>query len=374
MKIATYNIQNLFHRDKSLLKERRLERQDDWNEELETLFAKKNKAEQDYIRMRELAILLGFNKSPFEPYLSIRNLNGQLMIEASPLDFENKASELNDWNGWIRLATNPLTKNAIRNKAKVIVDTDADILFLQEVENRKSLLQFNTSFLIKEMENPYAEIIYMDGNETKGLGMGILLKKEYRITAIRSFANERDLDEEPLFNGNVLQFKITNSSAIEVYIISCQLSPESDNLKLENKRKRQAAKIAEIYKDLQTQGHKNIIILGNLNAPCYSKYLTPILKDTNLKDIVKHDTFEADLDLGDHSGYYRMGGYRKGVNIKQKDYLLLSPSLFKIVNSSGLNRKAIWPSKIPKWNLYKSVTNELDAASAHPLIWTEISL
>ena len=134
------------------------------------------------------------------------------------------------------------------------------------------------------------------------------------------------------------------------------------------------AKIAAIYEELRTSGHENIIILGNLNAPCYSKSLSPLLQGAALNDIVKHDSFETDLDLGNHSGYYRMGGYSKGVNIKQRDYLLLSPFLFGKVDLSGLNRKAVWPSKMPKWPIYESLKNELDAASDHPLIWAEFKM
>ena len=373
MKIATYNIQNLFNRDKSLVKENRLEKQEYWNEELESLFAKDTKVEKDYIRMRELSVLLGFHKAPFEPYVSIQNLDGNLMLDTSGSGLDTKASEITDWNGWIKLASTPVTQNAILHKAQVIIDTDPDVLFLQEVENRASLIRFNDTFLKNKMSAPFSEIMYMDDNDCKGLGMGILLKKDYRITAIRSFANERDLNDDSLFDLNLLQFRITSESGKETYVVSCQLSQESDNKRIEEKRQRQASKIAELYHELRSKDYDDIIILGNLNAPCYSTSLAPLLQKTDLRDIVKHDSFETDLDLGTHSGYYRMGGYRKGINIKQKDYLLLSPSLFDNVSDSGLNRKAMWPSKMPKWPLYDSMVSELDAASDFPLIWCNTS-
>lgn len=373
MKIATYNIQNLFNRDKRLIKENRLEKQENWNEELEALFTKKIKLEKDYIRMRELAILLGFHKAPFEPYVSLKNLDGNLMVDSSGSVLDNKASEITDWNGWIKLGSIPLTRSSILHKAQVIIDANPNVLFLQEVENRASLIKFNNTFLKNKMSTPFSEIVYMDDNESKGLGMGILLKKGFRITAIRSFTNESDLDDNSLFELNLLRFRITDENYKEIYVISCQLSNESDNKKVEEKRKRQANKIAEIYQKLRNKNNDDIIILGNLNAPCYSTSLAPLLQETDLKDIVKHDSFETDLDLGNHSGYYRMGGYRKGVNIKQKDYLLLSPLLFERVNASGLNRKAVWPPKIPKWPVYESMVSELDAASSFPLIWCNTS-
>ncbi|MGB5663633.1 hypothetical protein [Eudoraea sp.] len=373
MKIATYNIQNLFHRNKELIKENRLQKQHFWNEELESLFTKGDKTEKNYVRMRELAVLLGFNKAPFEPYVSIKNLEGNLMVETSPLTSDNRASYYSDWNGWIKLATNPIRKAAILNKAKVINEINPDILFLQEVESRTSLIQFNSLFLKREMQSPYTEIIHMEGNGSRGNGIGVLMKKGCRVTTMCSFANERDLEDEPLFDKNVMQFRITTDDGYEFFVLCCQLMDESNLEISDKKRKRQANKVGAIYKELQTNGHDNIIVLGNLNAPCYSSSLSSLLQDTDLKDIVKHNSFEADLDLGNHSGYFRMGGYRKGINIKQKDYLLLSSFLFQRVNDSGLNRKAVWPSKMPKWPLYESVKNELDSASDHPLIWSNLS-
>lgn len=373
MKIATYNIQNLFHRDKELIKKNRLDKQHYWNEELEALFTKETKTEKDYARMRELAVLLGFNKAPFEPYVSIKNLDGNLIVDTSPSTMDIRASETSDWNGWIKLATSPIANNAILNKAKVINDINPDILFLQEVECRTSLIQFNNQFLRQVMQEPYTEIIHMEGNDPRGNGIGVLMKKGYRITGMRSFADERDSEDQPFFDNNVLQFRIKSGKGENTYILCCQLTEESDMPTSDKIRKRQAAKITTIYEELRNNGRDNIIVLGNLNAPCYSSSLSPLLQDTDLKDIVKHNSFEADLDLGNHSGYFRMGGYRKGINIKQKDYLLMSPSLFERVNDSGLNRKAVWPSKMPKWPLYESVKNELDSASDHPLIWSNLS-
>lgn len=374
MKIATYNIQNLFFRDKKLVKENRLIKQDEWNEELELLFLKKEKTIKDFERMRALSTLLGFNKAPFEPYVSLKNLEGNLMIETYPTNLKNKAAEITNWNGWIELATNPINKNSIFNKARVVLDTAPDILFLQEVESRSSLLQFNDTYLKEKMKYGYSEIFFMNGNENNGTGMGVLLKEGYRIMAIRSFSNERDLDNKPLFEKNVLQFKIMSPIGNDIYFICCQLAVTSDERKLETKRKRQTTKIASIYTELKNKGNKNIVVLGNFNAPSYSDSLIPLIQDTDLKDIVKQDSFEADLDHGDQSTYFRMGAYRKGINIKQKDYLLVSPSLFYITQNCGLNRMAVWPSKLPQWPLYDSVKNELDSASEHPLLWADIRL
>lgn len=335
---------------------------------------KKEKTTKDIERMRELSILLGFNKAPFEPYISLKNLEGNLLVDPSPINMKNKATEITNLNGWIELATYPIPMNSILSKAKVILDISPDVLFLQEVESRSALLQFNNIQLKSKMLKPYSEIFYLNGNENDRTGIGVLLKEGYRIMGIRSFANEEYLDDRPLFDKNVLQLKVRTPDENIVYFLCCQLDTESDSITIELKRKNQAKKIASIYNELQNEGETDIVVLGNFNASSYTSTLAPIFQETNLKDIVKKDSFEAIHDQGDQANYYRMGAYRKGINIKQKDYLLLSPTLFDQVKSCGLNRMAVWPPKIPKWPLYDSVKNELDAASEHPLLWSDISI
>ena len=81
-----------------------------------------------------------------------------------------------------------------------------------------------------------------------------------------------------------------------------------------------------------------------------------------------------DIDKGNDGTYFRLGAFRMGVNIKQKDYMLFSPALFNKMKDSGLNRKAMWPEKHPQWSIYKSVSNRNVAASEHPLVWGKIDL
>src|SRR5690606_740734 len=117
-------------------------------------------------------------------------------------------------------------------------------------------------------------------------------------------------------------------------------------------RKNQAYQVSVIYKMLQMQGKTNIVIAGTLSAPSYCNSLAPLLQETDLKDISKSKTFNVDFDEGKDATYFRLGAYRMGVNIRQQDYLLLSPELFSIVKSSGLNRKGVWPEKRPNWGIY----------------------
>ena len=370
MKIATFNIQNLFHRHADMIELEYQMKTEIWSEEFEELKLKQEKKILDYTRMRELANLLGFHKASNEPYLSMQNIEGNLLVKSSMKVMESEASYMTNWNGWTRLMSKPILKKAILNKAKVILDADPDILLLQEVENRESIIQFNESFFNKGQKSPYKEILHLQGNDGKGLGMGILLKEGYHIKSLKSYSNERDTNGSLLFNIDFQKYKIKTPNKGIVFLLCCRFVDESNSDSL---RKKQAIKVAEVYNDLIKKGHTNVIIAGTLNAPSYSDSLSPII-DTGIKDIVKHESFSVVSDTGKDAGYFRMDAYRMGVNIKQNDYLLVSPFLFEKLTNSGMNRKAIWPLKKPEWEIYDSVENEKDSASNHPLLWADFRL
>lgn len=74
MKIATFNIQNLFHRHCDLIELESEIKSEIWREEFEHLYLKENRNARDYNRMRELANLLGFHNASNVPYLSMCRL------------------------------------------------------------------------------------------------------------------------------------------------------------------------------------------------------------------------------------------------------------------------------------------------------------
>ena len=139
-------------------------------------------------------------------------------------------------------------------------------------------------------------------------------------------------------------------------------------------RKRQAEFVADLYRSHIKSGNELVLICGTLNDPAYADALSPLLRDTQLKDISKHDQFEVDLDSGRDATYFRMGAYRKGVNIKQADYMLCSPVLFAQLKSGGLQRKGIWSGKKVRWATYPQLRSREQQASTHPLLWGQFEI
>ena len=157
--------------------------------------------------------------------------------------------------------------------------------------------------------------------------------------------------------------------------MAAQLQEETKDKELSNSfRKKETQRIADVYNGLWENGQKNIIVTGTLNAVSYCDTLSPLFRDTKMKDVTRHQSFKADFDNGRDATYYRLGAYRKGINIQQKDYLMLSPNLFSKVTDSGLNRKAVWPVKKPKWAVYPTILIKKQGASGHPAVWAIIDV
>lgn len=370
MKIATFNVQNLFHRDRSLLKKPFGMNLTDWINELDTLMLKTSKSLSQQDRIKELSFLIGFEKPSPRPYAILRRKAGFLYMRGLNLSSETKANNITNWNGWIELQTIPIHPKSTDHKAKVIADVNPDILLLQEIEDRASFEDFNQLILPKFNCKPYEHSFVIQGNDMNSLEMGIALRQGYNLEAVRTH-NINSISNDD--GKSLIEYEISTPTKETIWLLNAYLQKSTTEKKQSDKiRQKQISQIAEVYNKLVAEGKISIIIAGTFNAPSYCYSLSPLLQSTDLKDITKHLSFEVDIDKGTDASYFRLGAYRMGVNIKQKDYMLFSPALFDKMTDSGLNRKAMWPEKRPQWSIYKSVASKNVAASEHPMVWSNM--
>lgn len=375
MKIATFNIQNIYYRNRELIQIPWNKSFSDWLWEMDFLIGKEAKVPRDFERMKELSFLLGFEKVAKDSYAILRKRGGELFVHHCNFPKESKASEFNSWNGWVAVQSVPLDFMAVQNKAKVIAEVNADILILQEVEDKSTFTDFNQKFLPDYNCVPYKDLLVLQGNDDRGQELAYLSKNGFIIKSVYSYLSERDNNNDYLFEKNVIKYEVLSPSQTSIWIVAAHFIDTGKDMEyIDSKRFRQATKVAEIYQQLIEEGKKNVVVLGTLNAVSYCYSLSPLLQKTGLKDITRHSAFNVDFDEGRDASYYRMGAYKMGVNLKQKDYLLLSPELFTIVKRGGLNRKAVFPSKKLQWPVYSSVTVKEHAASEHPIIWAELDV
>ena len=369
MKLATFNMENLFFRDERLIKKNFSHCLSSWMEEFESLMNTATQPSKNYARLRELSFLLSFHQSALEPFVILRRKAGQLYMRRRTGEADIKAGPSTGWNGWIKLCSRPINEIAVENKAKLITEVNPDILIVQEVEDRQSLLDFNDHYLSEEVR--YSNIYVLGGNDQFGRELGILTKSDYEIVRAKNYAGTELGENRFLFEHDLQEYEVRTPAGEHWIILSTCLSEKDSNREKSDRNRRiQAEMIAEIYRSRIKEGNELIIVAGTFHVPSYCESLSPLFKETQLKELKNHPCFQIDLDRGKDSSYHSLGAYRRGVNIRQQDYLLASPAAFRKISTSGLNRKGIFAAN-QHFTTYTSVDSEQNQASSHPVIWGE---
>ena len=107
--------------------------------------------------------LIGFEKSSPQPYAVLRRKAGFLFMKGLSHSIDNKAGNLTDWNGWIKLQTVPIHPKSTQHKAQVIANVNPDILLLQEIEDRASFEDFNQLILPEFDCKPFNDSFVIQG-------------------------------------------------------------------------------------------------------------------------------------------------------------------------------------------------------------------
>jgi hypothetical protein len=183
MRLASFNLESLFDRPRAL-------NQKTWEAGRPTLeaWSKLNGLlnKQIYSAADKRAILehlkkLGLrNKDDGGKFALLRQNRGKL-LKRSKGKVEVVASGRGDWIGWVELKTEPVNEAATRNSARVVRDINADVLGTIEVDDRIALLRFNEQVLPAAKAKSYRHVMLIDGNDDRGIDVGIMTKKGYEI-------------------------------------------------------------------------------------------------------------------------------------------------------------------------------------------------
>ncbi len=209
----------------------------------------------------------------------------------------------------------------------------------------------------------------IDGNDDRGIDVGILTREGYDILSITSHVDDT-LHGKRIFSRDcpvyVIQTKKGNELVVLVnHLKSKGYGPPRVSSAL---RETQGRRVASIYRSLLKAGKPNIVVLGDFNDFPGSPPLQPLLANTNLKDISTHPTFTNDG---------LQGTFGRGSPKEKFDYLLLSPALFAKVTGGAVLRKGVWgENKNPptKWQIYPTITRPVQAASDHAAICADIDI
>lgn len=370
MRLAVYNVENLFDRPKAMnlgtWKEGKPILQD--FAALSQLLGEVNYTAARKKRMAELMIRLGLEKDDDAPFVLLRRNRGQLLRRPKTGGIEIVAEGRADWAGSLELQDEPVDEVAMRNTARVIHDLKADVLAVVEAESRPVLQQFNQQILEAVGGQPFRHVMVIDGNDRRGIDVGLMTGQDHPIGQMRSHVDDRDHQGNDIFSRDCPEYAIPLPGGETLWVLVNHLKSKGFGGKQasDRKRKAQATRVKAIYQTKVAAGDELIAIVGDFNDTPDSDPLAPLLKQTDLKDVFEH----PDFDDGGHPGTY--GLCNAGNKI---DYILLSPRLYPRVKAGGVMRQGMWPGVRPKrWETFDDLDDPKNAASDHAALWVDLDL
>lgn len=384
MKIAAFNVENLFDRAKAFNSENPADHQmvlDD-HAELNKLFELEVYTPAVKARMLELIARLGMlhrDEGREDTFTRIRKIRGQLIRRprdpAEPREIV--ANGRDDWVGWVELKTETVDETAMLLTAKVIAEVAADVLAVVEAESRPVLKAFQT-FMAEKLGLPetYRHLMIIDGNDTRGIDVGLASRDGFPIGRVRSHVDDVKDDGFPIFSRDCPEYEIATPSGAKVIVLPNHFKSKFGGNDATSRAKRlaQSNAVVSFYNRLRGEGFENIVVLGDLNDTPDSPELSPLLQNTDLSDASNHPEFKS-FEFNVQNGHRGIGTFELGNDSDKIDYLLLSPALFAKLTDGGIFRKGAWPGSQPKrWEVYPELTRRHHAASDHHLIWAEIDI
>jgi len=254
LRIATFNVENLFRRPKVMNFASWSEGQpylDDYAK-LTNLLNRETYSAQD---KKAILKLLSKHKltaaRPSHRYFELRSLRGRLLERPKGKPPRVVANGRGDWLGWLELKNEAIADPAIVNTARVIAEVNADIIVLVEVENRPTLERFHDQMLMPQLAAigaaPYPNNMVIDGNDSRGIDVGILSR--HPIVRMRSHITDRT-DGNTVFSRDCPEYYIDIGQGRELVILPNHFASKGSD-RTGERRRVQSARAREIYQTLR---------------------------------------------------------------------------------------------------------------------------
>jgi endonuclease/exonuclease/phosphatase family metal-dependent hydrolase len=367
VRLASYNVESLFERAKAMnpldpsIGREALEQ----HARINALFEEPVYTEVVKDEIKDLLTKLGLAKSDDGGKFARLRQNRGKLIQRNPL--EVVASGRDDWVGWVELEKEPVDELATRHTAMVIRDVEAHVLAVIEADNRVALRDFSSILLSQAGATAYEHVMLIDGNDNRGIDVGILTRKGYDIEGIRSHVDD-GTPTSRIFSRDCPEYTVRTPGGERVVVLVNHLKSKGFGVQSVNnaRRRAQAEAVAKIYRRLRRNGQRNVAVVGDMNDTPDSSPMQPLVQDTDLRDIFEHPNFVSDG---------RPGTFGNGAKSSKIDYILLSPALFQKVTAGGVFRKGVWGGKNGTlFPHYDTMTKPVHQASDHAAVFADIAI
>ncbi len=369
MRIATFNVENLFQRARVMNPESCAESRPllDAFAELTDLLEQPVYGPAEKTRIILLLDQLGLLGSDTGPFVHLSGHSGDFLRRDADGTVEILARGREDWIGRVELRREPIDAVAVANTARVIADVNADILCVVEAESHMALCEFNETLLPRIQGQPYENVMLIKGNDSRDMELGLMTRAGFDLALMRSHVGAGGRNS-PVFSRDCPEYVVHTPGGERIWCLLNHLKSNDFGRPSENdaRRKAQAQQVASYYRRLRSEGAEHIIVMGDLNDTPGSASLSPLMDETDLREISTHPAFST----GEYPG---KGTYGQGNDSEKLDHLLLSPSLFARVSGGGIFRRGAWPGDgAARWTVYPELQQRNQAASNHHALWAEI--
>jgi endonuclease/exonuclease/phosphatase family metal-dependent hydrolase len=370
MILASYNVENMFLRARALNRDDSSEGKGvlEKHVQLNKLLGKAHYSAADKEKIVKLLGELGLRDADDGGRFAILRQNrGRLLTRHQDGSVDVVAEGRGSWIGWVDLKVEAVDEEATRQTAHVIRDVNADVLALVETESRPAMVRFAETILSPQGGGSYPHAMLIDGNDDRGIDVGIMMKSGYEITSMVSHVDDVDA-EGRIFSRDCPVFNIATPKGNELTVLVNHLKSKGFGSQADNDRKRlrQAQQVVRIYQALRGAGKKHVAILGDFNDTLDSDPLRP-LAQAGLNDVSQLQAFDSGPDPE------RTGTFKNCTAREKIDHIFLSPELVTHFQRGAIERRGVWGGTHGTlFPHYPEITKESQAASDHAAIWAEL--
>lgn len=372
MRIGSFNVENLFARPKAM-------------DSQEADAATRKKILGAHARISELfelpsyagvegevlALLdtLGVLKTDEGTFVRLRKLRGSLLRRPKRGPVTLVAKGRANWVGWVELKTVAVNVRATEHTARVIKELDAHVLAVIEADDRPGLDMFSTAMLPALGGTAYPQVMVVEGNDTRGIDVGCMAAAGYNMVQLRTHIFDTDTSG-PVFSRDCCEYHFETPGKNRLVVLANHFKSKGYSSPGDptgaRRRRRQAERVAAIYKGLIAEGIEYVAITGDLNDDPTSDALRPLLGLAALTDVSEHPGFDWN---------HRKGTYGSGNEKSKIDYILMSDPLFAKVVGGGVFRKGVYrgPRTKDPWDIFPTLEKKEHEASDHAAIYADLT-
>lgn len=372
MRIASFNVENLFARPKAM-------------DSAEADAATRRRILGAHARVSELFELpsyagveaeildlleaLGVLNDDEGTFVRLRKLRGSLLRRplSGPVTLVAKGRA--SWVGWVELRTIAVNVRATENTARVIKELGAHVLTVVEADDRPGLDMFSVAMLPAVGGTAYPQVMVVEGNDARGIDVGCMAAAGFDLVQLRTHIFDTD-SKGGVFSRDCCEFHFLTPGGNRLVVLANHFkskgySSPGDPIGAK-RRRRQARRVAAIYKGLRAEGIEYVAVTGDLNDDPSSASLSPLVGLAGLTDVSEHPAFDWN---------HRKGTYGSGNETDKIDYILMSDPLYAKVVGGGVFRKGVYrgPRTKDPWDIFPTLEKKEHEASDHAAIYADLT-